>query len=123
MTTRPFDASQDFRMNELVAMLKERGIEAQIWHTGGGCATLYVGELLADDDDNGSRYVACVGPGYFDADPVGHWDELWIGADDDETGIYWQGPRDLAKVADHIVANMDDYRAAVLAWIAEVVNA
>ena len=77
-------SAQDIAGIDIVAALVEAGISADLFHSGGGCATIGIGGIV--DEDEG-RYAGLIGPGYC------HWqdtgaavfssDELYIGPDDD----------------------------------------
>lgn len=84
MTERPstMTSTHDIAGADIVAALTAAGIPAELFHSGGGCATIGLGAL--DDED---RYAGLIGPGSC------HWqdpgaavfspDELYIGLDDD----------------------------------------
>jgi hypothetical protein len=98
MTTINFDT--------LVALIKDRGMPAQIEQTGGGCATIYVGTPGAD-----GLFQAVAGPGWFEGpgwtNGRGTFEEFCWGLDDfgGETDPHYERtPRPLADIADDIVA-------------------
>ena len=58
------EADTVFSLDTVAERLSAEGIAATIEQTGGGTATLYVGERWIDDDDN-DRADVIVGPGWF----------------------------------------------------------
>lgn len=69
----------------VVAKLRGHGIKAYVEQTGGGCATILVGE------EKDGRWEAAVGPGWFDepgwSRGCGTTADLWVGKDDEgDTG-------------------------------------
>ncbi len=115
-----------FYADQLIAALKDRGVDSLLCHTGGGCVTLYAGPLMGKDSDEGDRYVAAIGP--MESHPDGvvcFWDELSFGADNDDydAAIIWHGGADVDGVADSIASHMDEWTAAVSTFISEGANA
>lgn len=77
----------DFNMDRVAEVLREtHGIAAYVEMTGGGCATLFIGERDAD-----GRYELLAGPGTYQHRDTGFsvasmW-EFFIGPDDNSTPI------------------------------------
>jgi hypothetical protein len=72
--------------DEVVRRLEAEGITAYVEQTGGGTATIYVGE--ATEDEHGDRRFPCaVGPGWFEGPGWtlgrGHNHDLYVGPDND----------------------------------------
>jgi hypothetical protein len=69
--------------DEIVTALRSMGYPAYVEQTGGGCATIMVGEEIG----NTERYQVLVGPGWFDGPnwtkPVFDTADLYVGPDDD----------------------------------------
>lgn len=90
--------NDEFLFSGVIAQLARDGIVAEVMHSGGGCATLYVGK----PNDKGFYDVVC-GPGVFDDEnSFGFTSEFWIGRDDDERqgqGFYYKGENDVKKIA------------------------
>ena len=115
-------AADRYDMDALAVALGVLGIPARVDMTGGGVATLSVGEVLWVDDDEVPRYVALVGPGtygYGVSPSFGYWSETCIGPDDDgvsDVYIYWpdDAPKGVEYVAAYIAQRMDIYRAATV---------
>jgi len=113
-------AADRYDMDALAVALGVLGIPARVDMTGGGVATLSVGDVLWVDDDEVPRYVALVGPGtygYGVGPSFGYWSETCIGPDDDgvsDVFTYWpeDEPADVDTVAAFIAERMDIYRAA-----------
>ena len=82
MTTTESEGNEYFNAGELTDALKAEGLESEIWHTGGGCATIYI--RLDRKCEEGDDYFM-IGPGSY------HWedprkslfttDELYYGED------------------------------------------
>ena len=80
-----------FDMDRIAALVRERGGEAYVEQTGGGCATIFA-SLGCDErgfplaDANG-HYGAAAGPGWFEGEgwtlPRGGSSEFLVGPDDD----------------------------------------
>lgn len=107
-----------FEMRDLVAAFTAINIEAHVDMTGGGVATMFVGEVVGRDEFEGTRRVAAIGPGEYlnGDDALGYWGELFIGPDTDDDqggGGYWRGVCDVNAVAAYVAAHMDEYRAQV----------
>lgn len=78
--------SDDINLDRIAERLVTDGIAAYVEQTGGGCATIMVGEHAADAKGD-PRYQAVVGPGWFEGpgwtNARAALDELYIGPDDD----------------------------------------
>lgn len=73
------DTTDVIDMDAVASEIQSHGVPAFVQNSGGGCATLYAGELIGD------YYAACAGPGVF-AGP--DWtmgrafaDDFWVGTD------------------------------------------
>lgn len=92
-----------FNLGKVKAQLARYGIKSEIMHTGGGCATLYLG----DPDAEGFYKVAC-GAGMYDPEnpdnSEGFADQFYIGNDSDysDKGFWYKGANDPVKIADQI---------------------
>ena len=92
-------------LNMLTEFIIKRGFKARVEQTGGGCATIYVGD--ADQDD---YYLVSAGPGYFDGanwtNPRAFWEEFCWGLDDDGVTqpTFENDIRPLEDIADEMVA-------------------
>lgn len=92
-----------FNMGAVKAQLARYGIKSEIIHTGGGCATLYLG----DPDTEGFYPVVC-GAGMYDPEnpdnSEGFADQFYIGRDSEvsDFGFYYKGENDTLKIADAI---------------------
>lgn len=90
--------NDEFLFSGVVAQLARDGIVSEVMHTGGGNATLYVGNPNA----KGFYDVVC-GAGVFDNEnSFGFASQFWIGRDDDERqgqGFYYKGENDVKKIA------------------------
>lgn len=92
-----------FNLGKVKAQLARYGVKSEIMHTGGGCATLYLGDPNAE----GFYPVVC-GAGIYDPEnpdnSEGFADEFFIGRDDDRQaqGFYYKGANDPVKIADQI---------------------
>lgn len=92
-----------FNLGKVKAQLARYGIKSEIMHTGGGCATLYLGDPNAE----GFYPVVC-GAGIYDPEnpdnSEGFADEFFIGRDDDRQaqGFYYKGENNVVKIADQI---------------------
>ena len=90
----------------------------EIWQTGGGVATAYLGTPLPDPDEDGERYWLAAGPGSFDGPgwtrAVFTYDELCIGPDSsygEEVVRYCANEGDL-RAALRAFARLGDWRAS-----------
>lgn len=90
----------EFSLGKIVDLLARDGVKSEIMHTGGGNATLYIGE--PNDKD---FYPVVCGAGVYDyenpANSIGFSDQFWIGRDDDENqgqGFYYTGANDLKRI-------------------------
>lgn len=98
---------EGFDMNRLSDLIKERGVPAFCDHSGGGNATIYVGESFTDENGD-TRWPLRAGAGrYFLSSGIamGDWAEFSYGTDDDyraETVEVTRRP--LTQLADEIVA-------------------
>lgn len=91
--------NDEFSLGDVVALLAKDGIKAEIMQTGGGNATLYLGDPNAD----GYYSVVC-GAGVWDWDTpknsYGFTSEFFIGRDDDRQneGFYYKGKNDVKEI-------------------------
>ena len=94
-----------FDLNVLTELIQQRGFNAYVEHTGGGCATIYVG-----DADSDGFYLAAAGAGHFDGinwtEPRGTWGDFCWGRDDEgmTEPVFEYDSRPLESIADEIVA-------------------
>jgi hypothetical protein len=98
-------------MDRIVDLLAERGIASYVEQTGGGCATIQVGQPVPDAAGDG-RYPVLGGPGWFEgpgwtrarADTA----DFSVGPDDDGIAEPWSAGPDTteADVADEIAARL-----------------
>lgn len=113
---REAPATNVIDFDKVVDGLKERGIPAYVEQTGGGTATIMVGEqktrtVMGVDEDG--RYDVLVGPGWFEG-PMGFINgrgdtgDLSIGPDDDGVADYTQAEADWteAEVIAEVVRQM-----------------
>ena len=94
----------EFSLSKVVELLARDGVKAELMQTGGGNATLYLG----DPDKDGFYPVLC-GPGLYNWDnpalSVGDIREFFIGKDGesgDEDVFAYQGANDVRKIANVI---------------------
>lgn len=97
-----------FSMDGVAKAINSQGIKASVQHTGGGCATLYLGETNAED-----YYSLAAGAGSFESkdwsNPVGYWSEFWIGPEDnvgarfETSGGYYKGEQTIEALVEFIV--------------------
>ena len=81
MSSTVVEQRAEFRMVEVEAELAKLGIKSATWHTGGGCATIYLGE----PDDEGF-YSVVGGPGSYNHtsdNPIGYYDDFYIGGEEE----------------------------------------
>ncbi|MEV6967564.1 hypothetical protein AB0M47_20915 [Hamadaea sp. NPDC051192] len=105
-------------MDLMVQLLKDAGIYAYVEHTGGGCATIYIGNQTPDPEYPPSpRYELVAGPGWFEgpdrrayASPA----EFYIGRDDDGETPAWDSPGNVSEayITGHIIHTITRHRAA-----------
>lgn len=101
-----------FDFDELAGIIERHGLPARVEQTGGGVATLYVGEYDAD-----GRALAIAGPGWFEGpywtEPRATFDEFSWGPDDDGESEHTMetAPRDLEELAADIVEFARDIEA------------
>lgn len=92
-----------FNMGAVSAQLARYGVKSEIMHTGGGNATLYIGDPNAE----GFYPVVC-GAGIYDyenpSNSEGFADDFFIGRDDDfqGQGFIYKGENNPIKIADQI---------------------
>jgi hypothetical protein len=71
-------------LDKIVDVLHMAGIAAYVEQTGGGCATIFVGEVKEVDGD--PRYTVLAGPGWFEgpgwSNGRGQTDDFSVGPDD-----------------------------------------
>lgn len=77
----------DINMDRIVEGLRQEGVRAYVEQTGGGCATIYIGETIPDSKGAGwDGYELCAGPGWFDGPgwtlARGARSDFYIGPDD-----------------------------------------
>lgn len=75
-------------MDRVVWHVEQGGVKAYVEQTGGGCATIYAGDLDEWPDQYGDkRYAVAAGPGWFEGPgwirPYGDATDFHIGPDDD----------------------------------------
>lgn len=99
-------------MDALCEIINSRGVPCFVDMTGGGTATMYLGENNAD------YYTVIVGPGYYahidyDGTSVALWDELSYGRDDDgETEHHFvQGECSIEHFADELIGFYNSVKA------------
>jgi hypothetical protein len=111
MTTTPdvdtVDEPTAFRMNDVVDALKRLGIPSYVEQTGGGCATIHVGQSWMIDDGGSPRTVfpVCAGAGSFDWHGTEHTADtrdFCIGPDDalddgSDDPYYWTTESDTVE--------------------------
>lgn len=98
-------------MDALSDLINKRGVKCYVEHTGGGCATLYIGEEFTDEHGD-PRMVLLGGPGTLDHRDYGFSTadvgEFYVGPDDDganmEAHVNFTEAIPLAQMADQIVA-------------------
>jgi hypothetical protein len=92
-------------LDTLAELIRQRGLKAAIEHTGGGCATIYVGE-----PDTDGFYLVAAGAGHFDGanwtDPRAYWGDFCWGLDDEgmTQPTFENNVRPLENIADEMVA-------------------
>ncbi|NUR59339.1 MAG: hypothetical protein HOV87_11820 [Catenulispora sp.] len=99
---RHLHPSRLLNMDRITALVRAAGIDAYVENTGGGCATIIVGEgKLPATDDRESGYDAMVlaGPGWFDWDTTpatayASRADFYIGPDDLGVSDTWSPPLD-----------------------------
>jgi hypothetical protein len=96
-STSETDPGRTLNLDLVVCLLRQHYIEAHVWMTGGGTATIYAGTPRQDENGD-KRYPAVAGPGWFEvpakldgplesrhwyAEPRGMTVEFVVGPDDD----------------------------------------
>jgi len=102
--------------DEILAIIEEiiLGTAAYCEQTGGGCATIFVGDQRVpatadEDDEDEARYLLAIGPGYFAS--AGWQDGTF------DLGDLYVGPDDASGEFDAwTVSTVDELRAAVEYW-------
>lgn len=78
----------EVKLDEVVEALRSAGVKSYVEQTGGGTATLMVGEPAGDED----RYDVLVGPGWFNGlgwtDGIVDTLDCYIGPDDEGQSDY-----------------------------------
>lgn len=98
-------------MRELADAIRGAGFPVRIESTGGGCATMYVGERVNPDAvDDVWRFPVVLGPGVFDRDGAwADWEDFYIGPDNDDadaidTDATWTIDRAVDTVRENFAA-------------------
>lgn len=105
------DGPDTFDMDELTTLLVRRGVSAYVQQTGGGCATVYIGNIIND------YYEMAAGPGWFNGPawtlPRARWGDFYYGPDDDGDTIpdTVTDPMPLTDLADLLLARLHQLRA------------
>lgn len=96
----------------IAELVREAGYFAYVEQTGGGCATIYAGERIPDEERE-FRYAVAAGPGQYgwgERPSTFHLSELYVGpdswGDEEAMDAYQVGCRDEQDVADLIVLNL-----------------
>ena len=100
----PADTSDLIAFNDIVEALEAEGIPAFVGHSGGGCATIYVGDTYVAtspyDGEDEEFYPVLIGPGTFvPGGSYGSVDELAVGPDEDEADVVVFGPENPPTIA------------------------
>lgn len=112
----------DFSMDELVDLIEARGVSAYVQQTGGGTATIYMGDEMPElncGDDDCPHYVLAAGPGVFswnaDEPSIGTFGDFCYGPDDHgDSGEYvLVTAMPLETLADNMVAEYRRRLAAI----------
>jgi hypothetical protein len=115
--------TREIDMQEVVDELHRRGVHAYVEQTGGGVATIYAGPQH-EDEDEGMRWAALAGPGWFEGGsdgrslftlPRADLADFYVGPDDDgETQDIWQANTEttVQQVADAVCAEVERYKEA-----------
>lgn len=78
--------AEQLNLDEVVRILKDKGIDAYVEQTGGGTATIFAGNQFIDGYGT-NRYQACAGPGWFEGpnftEARADTSEFYVGPDDD----------------------------------------
>jgi hypothetical protein len=116
-----------FSMDELASAIRSAlRVPVVVEMTGGGVATMYVGEPMGDpESDAGARYPVVLGPGTFGygVHPSwGNWGDFCIGPDDDGSGdvVYTEEDWDIARVVETVVENFERWRQATRDYVRTV---
>jgi hypothetical protein len=98
-------------LEKIVDVLRMAGIPAYVEQSGGGCATIYVGE--AQEVNGDPRYAVLAGPGWFEgpgwSNGRGQTDDFSVGPDDDGESDSVRTPVN-ANEADVAIEIMRQYR-------------
>jgi len=107
----------DIDFDRITDLVNAAGIPAYTEQTGGGCATIYIGNARRDAHGD-LRYPLLAGPGWFAGpgwtNPKGTTADLYIGPDDDGASEAWAATDDdtTDTVAARIIEMAQDAAAA-----------
>jgi hypothetical protein len=99
----------ELSLDAIVDLLRRGDIPAVVEQTGGGCATIQIGDLFTDAA-GAERYPILCGPGWFEGprwkNARGDTEDLYVGPDDDGVAdpVSLRGVRTEAEAAATIAA-------------------